>query len=134
MSLDPLLRAPAAVQFHVAIVLPMVLIGAWLVVFSRKGERPHRALGYIYVTLIVITAIDSLFVHAIAPHNFLGLSPIHLAVPLDLAAIAIALGAAWKHNIALHRGAMIALYIGVLITGALTVLPGRVLYAVVFGG
>ena len=45
MSFEPLLRAPLIVQAHVATVVPGFLLGAWLLVFSRKGLPWHRALG-----------------------------------------------------------------------------------------
>lgn len=133
MSIEPILRAPAAVQLHLATVLPMVLMGTWLIFGSRKGDWPHRALGYLYVTLIVITAVDAMFVHVVAPHNTLGLSPLHLAIPFDLAALAGAVWAARRGNVRLHRLLMLGLYAAVLFTGSLTILPGRVLYQALFG-
>jgi len=40
-----------------------------------------------------------------------------------------------RHRVAAHRTAMMSLFIGALvIAGAFTLLPGRVMHAVVFGG
>lgn len=134
MTLTPLLQAPLAVRIHVATIVPAFLIGTWLIVFSRKGARAHRGLGYLYLTLMTVTAIAALFVHQLAPDAFLGLSPIHLFVPLTLASVCLALFGARTHNVAMHGGAMIGLYVGgLLIAGALTFLPGRIMHAVAFG-
>ena len=135
MTLEPLLHAPAAVQIHVATVVPAFLIGTFQIFVSRKGAPLHRALGYLYLVLMSVTAITTLFVHQLMPHGpFWGLSPIHLLVPLTLFGVVGALRGAWTHDIALHKRSMIALYIGgMLIAGGLTFLPGRIMHAVVFG-
>jgi uncharacterized membrane protein len=135
MTLEPLLRAPLPVQIHVATVMPAFFIGSYLIFFSRKGERHHRVLGYIYLMLMTITAIAALFIHAILPNSpFLGLSPIHIFVPITLVSVVSALYGARTHNIPVHRGAMLGAYIGgLLIAGTLAFLPGRIMHAVTFG-
>ena len=134
MTLDPLLHAPLAVQVHVATVVPAFAIGTYQIFFSRKGAPFHRALGFAYLGLMTVTAIAALFIHAINPNGFLGLSPIHLFVPLTLFGVVGALRGAWTHNIAMHRRAMLGVYIGgILIAGTLAFLPGRIMHAVVFG-
>jgi uncharacterized membrane protein len=135
MTLEPLLHAPLPIRIHVATVIPAALIGAWLIMASRKGAPGHRAAGGVYLALMTVTAIDSFFIHAVAPHAPLGLSPIHILSALTLAGVATALVAARRHDVATHRRAMIGVYVGgVLIAGALTFLPGRIMHAVVFGG
>jgi len=135
MTLEPLLHAPLAVQVHVATVVPAFLIGTFQIFVSRKGAPVHRALGYLYLVLMSITAITTLFVHQLMPHSpFWGLSPIHLLVPLTLFSVIGALRGAWTHNIAMHKRSMIGLYVGgMLIAGTLTFLPGRIMHAVAFG-
>jgi uncharacterized membrane protein len=135
MTLEPLLHAPLAVRIHVATVVPAFLIGTWLIFFSRKGATFHRVFGTIYLTLISITAIDTLFIHALMPNGpFAGFSPIHLLVIVTLVGVYNAVQGARTHNILRHRTAMIAVYIGgMLIAGGLTFLPGRIMHAVFFG-
>jgi uncharacterized membrane protein len=135
MTLEPLLRAPLPVQIHVATVLPAFVLGTWQLFVSRKGAPLHRAIGYIYLTLMTITAITTLFIHILMPTSpFFGLSPLHLLIPLTLFGVFGALHGAWTHNIREHKIAMIALYVGaILIAGSLTLLPGRIMHAVVFG-
>ena len=136
MSLAPLLQAPLTVRIHVATVLPAFVIGTYLIFFSRKGAPHHRALGYVYLALMTITAVDALFIHVLMPDSpVFGFSPVHLFSALTLLGVVNALRGAWAHNIALHRYAMLGVYIGgILIAGSLTFIPGRIMHAVVFGG
>jgi uncharacterized membrane protein len=136
MTLEPLLRAPLAVQIHVATVLPAFVLGTWQIFVSRKGSPLHRAVGAIYLILMTITAITTLFIHQLMPQSpFYGLSPLHLLIPLTVFGVYGALHGAHTHNIREHKTAMISLYIGaILIAGSLTLLPGRIMHAVVFGG
>ncbi|MGD0192905.1 MAG: DUF2306 domain-containing protein [Rhizomicrobium sp.] len=135
MTLDPLLRAPLAVQIHVATVVPAFFIGTWQIFFSRKGAPFHRGFGYIYLGLMTVTSIAALFVHQLMPKGpFFGFSPIHLLVPLTLFGVVGALRGAWTRNVRMHRASMLGVYIGgILIAGSLTLLPGRIMHAVVFG-
>lgn len=135
MTLEPLLHASLPVRLHVATVVPAALIGTWQIFFSRKGAPLHRALGYLYLTLMTVTAITTLWVHQLMPNGpFLGLSPIHLLIPLTLWAVYNAIQGARMHDIPRHRYAMLALYIGgILVAGGFTFFPGRIMHAVVFG-
>jgi uncharacterized membrane protein len=136
VTLAPLLTAPLAVQFHVATVVPAALIGTWQIFVSRKGSPPHRALGYVYVVLMSITALSTLWVHQLMPKSpFFGLSPIHLLIPVVFIGFYNALRGAMTHNIARHRYAMLGVYVGgILVAGGLTLMPGRIMHAVIFGG
>ncbi len=134
MTLEPLLHAPLAVQIHVATVIPAFFLGAWQFLVSRKGQRPHRIAGYIYLTLMTVTSIAALFIHIINPDGPFGFSLIHLFVAITLAGVVGALRGAWTHNIAQHKRAMVLTYVGgLLIAGAFTFWPGRIMHAVVFG-
>ena len=134
MNLVPLLHAPLSVKIHLATVVPAFFIGTWQIFLSRKGAFGHRTLGYVYLGLITVTAVDALFIHALMPNAPLGFSPIHVLVPLTLFGVVSALLAARKHDIRGHRNAMIGVYVGgMLVAGSLTLLPGRILHAVVFG-
>jgi uncharacterized membrane protein len=135
MTWAPLLAAPLAVRIHIATVVPAFFLGSWLIFVSRKGARRHRALGYVYLTLMTITSVAALFVHSIMPNGpFLGFSPIHLLVPLTLSGVVGALYYARRHNIRAHRKSMLGVYIGgLLIAGSLTLLPGRIMHTVFFG-
>ena len=119
------MHAPLVVQAHVATVVPAFLIGLWLLMFSRKGLRWHRA--------IVLT----LFIHRRAAQSaMLGLSSTHLFVPFVLFATWRALDGALKGNITQHQRWVMGLFFGALvINGAnnMFFLPG-ITHDVFFGG
>jgi uncharacterized membrane protein len=136
VTLEPLLRASPAIILHVATVVPAALIGTYLIFVSRKGAPWHRALGYLYLTLMTITAVTTLWIHALMPKGpFFGFSPIHLLIPLTLFGVYGALRSARAHRINRHRAAMLSVYFGgIMIAGGLTFLPGRIMYGIFFSG
>jgi len=132
MSLDPLLASPWPIPFHVAVALLAFGLGV-VQLAAPKGTVPHRMIGWIWVILMTAVALSSFFIHEMRIWG--PWSPIHLLSIGTLVALAAAVYAARHHRIASHRRAMIAIFIGALvITGALTLLPGRIMHAVVFGG
>ncbi|HWD27248.1 MAG TPA: DUF2306 domain-containing protein [Rhizomicrobium sp.] len=136
MTLEPLLHASPAIQFHVATVVPAVILGTWQIFVSRRGTTLHRVIGYTYLTLMSVTALSTLWIHRLMPDKpFWGFSPIHLLIPLVFYGVYGALRGAWTHRIQLHRRAMIILYAtAIVVTGLFTLVPGRIMNAVVFGG
>jgi uncharacterized membrane protein len=131
MNLAPLADAPLAIKIHLASVIPALAIGTWLIFFSTKGARRHRALGALYLALMTVTAVITFFIRSINPGH---LSPIHLLIPLTLFGVFGALWNVRRSNIKGHRNAMLGLYVGgFLIAGGLTLLPGRLLHRVFFG-
>ena len=131
MNLVPIWQAPLAIKIHLATVIPAFVIGTWLIFFSTKGARWHRALGAVYLMLMTVTAVATFFIRSIIPGS---LSPVHLFIPLTLFGV---FGALWnirRGNIKGHRSAMLGLYFGgLLIAGGLTLLPGRLLHLVFMG-
>jgi uncharacterized membrane protein len=135
LNLAPLLSASPAIQVHVYAVVPAFLIGTWQIFFSAKGSRLHRAMGFIYLSLMTVTAISSLFIRDIMRDGpFFGFSPIHLLVPVTLWGVVGALYYARRGDIPQHKQAMITTYVGaILIAGAFTFMPGRIMHAIFFG-
>lgn len=118
MSMDfkPLLDAPFLVQAHFATVVPAFFLAVWMIFLSRKGSPSHRMTGLLFFTLMVATAIITLFIHRRAPNNpFFGLSAIHLFVPLVLVATWRALDGALKGKIKQHRAWVFGLFFGALV-------------------
>lgn len=131
MNLAPIAAAPLAIQIHLATVLPAFAIGSWLIFGSTKGSTTHRVLGATYLALMTVTAASTVFIRSIWPGS---LSPVHLFIPLTLYGVFGALWNVRRGNIKGHRSAMLGLYIGgILIAGAFTLLPGRLMHRVFFG-
>ena len=131
MNLAQLLAAPWLVQAHVAAALAAIVLG--LLQFIRnKGGGAHRLLGWCWVLLMTVVALSSIGITGVAgPGRF---SWIHGLSAFTLCGLAAAVFLARRRNIRAHRRAMIGLYLGaLLITGAFTLLPGRIMGRVVFG-
>lgn len=130
MNFEPLLDAPLAIQIHVAAVVLAAIIG--LVIFlRRKGTKLHRALGRVWIVLMIATAISSFFIHQI---NLVGgFSPIHLLSILVLLGCARAVAAARMGQIGIHRKTIARVYLGgILGAGFFAFMPGRIMNEVAF--
>lgn len=133
MTLEPLLSAPLAVQIHVATVMPAAVIGAFLLLWRRKGSNLHRQLGKLWMVLMVTTAISTFFIHSF--DLFFGFSPIHILSILTIINCWGACRMARSGNIRGHRIAVMQAYLwGILVAGGLTLLPHRIMNRVVFEG
>src|SRR5215475_9592966 len=131
MSLAPLLEAAPAIPVHAFAAMAAFAIG--LIQFAApKGTLPHRTLGWIWVALMVLVALSSFWIHTI---RLVGpWSPIHLLSIFTLVMLPLAVWKAHTHQVGAHRLAMISLFLGALvIAGAFTLVPGRIMHRVVFG-
>jgi len=119
---------------HLGTVFPAFLIVTFLLI-NRKGTSKHKLLGKFYMTLILITATITLFMSAeVGPVLFGHFGFIHLFTVLVLYSVPSAYFAVRRGNINKHRGNMIGLYTGgLLIAGAFTFSPGRLLHGWFFG-
>lgn len=131
MTLAPLLQADAAIQVHAFAAMAAFALG--IVQFTApKGTLPHRAMGWLWVTLMLIVSVTAFFIHTIRLWG--PWSPIHLLAIFTLIMLPIAVWAAHRHAVERHRSAMIGLFLGALvIAGLFTLVPGRIMHVVVFG-
>ncbi len=133
IDLSALMSASLPTKLHVATILPAFVIGTWLIAASKKGAPLHRKLGWLFLALMTVSATTTLFIHEVNPNGVLGLSVIHLFVPLTFFGVAGAILGVRTHNIRRHRNATIGLYVGgLLIAGALTFAPGRIMHQIFF--
>ena len=126
----PLLAAGPFVLVHAGAAAAAMIIGTTLMV-GVKGRLMHRVLGWAWVSFMMVVAAASLFIHTLSPGRF---SVIHLLSVWVLIAAPLGLVFARRHRVAAHGRMMTGLYFGALwIAGAFTFLPGRAMYAVIFG-
>ncbi len=131
MTLQPLLDASPVIQIHAFCAMAAFLLGA-IVLFRRKGDRPHRFAGRLWVALMVIVAASSLFIHTIRVWG--PWSPIHLLSIATLAALTYAIVMIRRRDVTTHARVMKSTYVGaLLVAGAFTLAPGRIMNHVVFG-
>lgn len=125
MQLTPLIAVHMTAAIGAVVTGPVAL-------WARKGraQRPrlHRAFGYAWVTLMIITAVSAIFIRDRSLPNLAGFTPIHLLIPVTLGML---FGAFWflaKGNITGHRRIMQNLYIAAcVVAGVFTLLPQRYL-------
>jgi uncharacterized membrane protein len=131
MSLTPLLDAAPAIPVHAFAAMAAFALG--IVQFAApKGTLPHRTVGWIWVGLMATVATSSFWIHEV---RLLGpWSPIHLLSIFTLIMLPLAVWRARRHRVADHRRIMTMTFVGALvIAGLFTLLPGRIMHAVVFG-
>lgn len=116
-----------AITAHLVTILLALPLGISQIVLPKGGLR-HRVIGYVWLALMVTTALVSFGIHTINPHGFAGLSPIHILSALTLIqSPSIALDARRGEH-AKHRFSVLCLIIGgLVVAGAFTFLPGRLL-------
>ena len=132
MTLAPLLAAPLAVQLHLVTIALATLL-APVILVGRKGTAQHRIAGRVWVAAMASTALVSFAIpSAFSPVH---LGPIHLLAVFVLWTLWEAVRDARAGRIAKHRATMRSLaFWALVVTGAFTLLPGRTLSSVVFGG
>ncbi|UUC92399.1 DUF2306 domain-containing protein [Comamonas sp. C11] len=125
MQLTPL------IAFHMGCAIGATAIGPVALWARRRGAaRPtlHRAAGYVFVLLMLATAISALFIRDFKLPNWAGFTPIHLLIPVTLGGLALSFWHLAHRRIAQHRSVMRKLYFGsCVVAGLFTLLPGRLL-------
>lgn len=119
------------IAVHATAAVGALLTGP-VALWARKGakQRPklHRAFGYAWVTLMVITAVSAIFIRDRSLPNLAGFTPIHLFVPATLFGLFGAFYYLARGDIASHRSTMQRLYFGAcVLAGVFTLLPGRII-------
>jgi uncharacterized membrane protein len=130
MELTPLIAVHMTAALGALVTGPVAL---WARRGARQRPKLHRAFGYAWVTLMVVTAISAMFIRDTRLPNLAGFTPIHLLVPVTLAGL---VGAFWylaRGDVAAHRKTMQRLYFGAcVVAGGFTLLPGRYLGSLVW--
>lgn len=123
---------------HITAALSAVVLGPfalWARLGVTQHPKLHRAFGYAWVAMMTLTAASAIFIKGTSNiPRWMGYSPIHLLIIVVFVSL---FGAFWflaKGNIRGHKLTMTSLYINAcLITGALTLLPTRLMNQLVFG-
>ena len=125
-----LARQPWVIQLHIAAALAALLLGTVQLV-GIKGTGVHRLIGWSWVVAMFTVSVSSLFIRQINPGSF---SWIHLLSGWTLIALPMALFAVRRGRIASHARGMTWTFIGgLIVAGAFTFLPGRLMWEVFFG-
>jgi uncharacterized membrane protein len=131
MNLAPLLDALPPIPLHAIAAMAAFVLGV-VQLAAPKGTLPHRTLGWIWVLLMALVAVSSFWIHQI---GLVGpWSPIHLLSIFTLVMLPLGVWRAHRHNVNAHRRTMIGIFTGALvIAGLFTLVPGRIMHAVILG-
>ena len=130
--MDFLATAATPIPSHTVLALLAVLMGGIQLALA-KGTSAHRWLGWVWVSLMTYVAISSFFISTI--QTWRSFSPIHLLSAWTLLSLIIAVYHARVGNIRQHQRWMVTLYVlALVVTGLLTLWPGRLMHEAVFGG
>jgi uncharacterized membrane protein len=131
INLAPLLNALPPIPLHAFAAMAAFVLGVAQLA-APKGTLPHRTLGWIWVLLMAVVAVSSFWIHQI---RLVGpWSPIHLLSIFTLVMLPLGVWRAHRHDVNAHRWTMIGIFTGALvIAGLFTLVPGRIMHAVVFG-
>ena len=99
----------ALIVLHAAAAAFSLVLGGANLSRRPKGDRPHRAIGWVWAGLMYFTALSSFLVQMIRPGNF---SWIHALSVLTLVTLSLALWCAHRGNVRGHAANMIGTYIG----------------------
>ena len=103
---------------HLAAVVPAVALGA-VQLAARKGTRPHKALGWIWVVSMLVATVSSFWIMELRKGG--GFSPVHLLSVWVLIAMTIALWSIRRGNVRRHQNFMVGTMIGVVAAGLVAV-------------
>lgn len=132
MSFAPLFAEGWIVTIHAFAAMAALLLGA-VQLLAPKGTLPHRTCGYIWVALMPTAIATSFFIYDIRMWG--PFSWIHILAAAALFGVVSLIREARRHDVKEHRKSALFLFFGALvIAGGFTLLPGRAMHAVVFGG
>jgi uncharacterized membrane protein len=110
------------------------VFGTYLI-FAKKGTQFHKIIGKVYMILMGLTGILTLFIPAqVGQRIFNHFGLLHLLSFLTIYSVPRAWFAIKKGDLKTHKSAMIKLYIGgIIIAGSFAILaPGRYLHNLFF--
>lgn len=112
-------RVPVAVWPHLLTIVVALALTPFLLL-RRRGDRPHRVLGTMWVAAMGLTALFSFNLHTSGPGRF---SFIHLLSVWTLIQVPIIWWSARQHDVAAHRGAVRGMVTGALLIAGFFTFP-----------
>jgi uncharacterized membrane protein len=123
-------RVPAVVWAHILTILVALALTPFMLL-RRRGDRPHRVLGWIWASALFLTAAISFWVRTINPGGF---SMIHLLSLLTVVQVPLIVFYARRHDWKRHRSAVRGMVTGALLVAGFFTFPfGRLMGAWLFG-
>jgi len=117
-------RVPAIVWAHIVTIL-VALVLTPVMLLRKRGDRPHRVLGWTWASALFLTAAISFEVRTINPGGF---SFIHLLSVLTIVQVPLIVLYARRHDWKRHRAAVRGMVTGALLVAGFFTFPfGRLM-------
>lgn len=130
-NIAPLLATPASVQLHVAAAMLALVVGV-VIFLLPKGTGFHRALGWTWVSSMIVVAATSV---AMIVDLKTGVNALHVFTAVTVVSLWAGLTGIRRGDVRQHAGSMMGLYVGgLIVAGVFAFIPGRTMWQVVFGG
>jgi uncharacterized membrane protein len=112
-------KVPGSVWAHLATIMIALALTPTMLL-RRRGDRPHRVLGTIWVIALIATALISFAIRLTNPGGF---SFIHIISAWTLIQVPIIWWSARTHNIVRHRRSVRGMVIGALLVAGFFTFP-----------
>jgi len=126
-SLVSLLAAPWYVHVHIALSLLALVLGG-VILLCIKGTPVHKAMGRLWVSLMIATAAVSFFIQ-----SYGHLSAIHILSVTTPVTVLLGIYFIRRGRVRAHQLCMGSAFLGLIVAGAFTLLPHRLLGQLFFG-
>ncbi len=110
---------PASVWAHLATIIVALALTPTMLL-RRRGDRPHRVLGTVWVIALIATALISFAIRLTNPGGF---SVIHIISAWTLIQVPIIWWSARTHDIPRHRKSVRGMVIGALLVAGFFTFP-----------
>lgn len=126
VAIHSLATAPWYILLHLCLSLGALAIGVWSL-SRKKGDGLHKALGWTWVCLMLSTAAISFAIQGRGHFSLIHVLSVVVLVTVPLGLLHVRRG-----NVRAHRYTMVSTFVGLVIAGAFTLLPYRMLGQLVF--
>jgi uncharacterized membrane protein len=128
--LSTLLNAQPPIPLHAICALAALVVGG-MQMSMQKGTALHSVVGRVWVALMTLVAMSSFFIYELKVWG--NYSPIHILSAWTLLSLGAGIYFIRKGDIRRHKLVMTSLfYLALILTGAFTLLPGRLMNTVLF--
>lgn len=110
---------PAVIWLHLTTIF-IALILTPVMLLRPRGDRLHRQLGWVWNGAMLLTAIDSLFIHVTNPG---GWSFIHILSGWTIIQVPVIVWTARRHDVKRHRSAVRGMVFGALLIAGFFTFP-----------
>ena len=112
-------RIDAIVWVHLATIF-VALVLTPVMLLRPRGDRLHRKLGWVWTVSMLLTSVDSLFIHMTNPGGF---SIIHILSAWTIIQVPIIGWSARQHNVVRHRRSVRGMVTGALLIAGFFTFP-----------